>query len=153
MDVLEEMIAILALLVALYAPHDEYPTHTAMLYADAAEESGFDVLLLLAISYHESRLTSGLVSRTGACGIMQVRAPWSRWTCSEMQTTQGGIAAGVEALTRWNGDVSRYGGGNAGSRRYERTVRRYLKEIEESRSKQLTSQMNDTISIYAKGTW
>lgn len=122
------MAELLLVLILAWAPQTLHPESLAQMYVDAAQGSPVDAVTLVAVSYHESRLRSGLVSRTGACGIMQVQPRFSRWRCGEMQTEQGGIAAGVEALRSWGGSLAHYGGGNRGSERYRRAVLRYRKE-------------------------
>ena len=123
-----DRVAIMAALIVAWGPMDPHPESLALLYLDAADEHNLDPLLLLAVSYHESRLRTDRVSRVGACGIMQVIPRWSRWTCDEMQTHQGGIAAGVEALQYWGYSLAHYGGGNRPSPRYERVVKKYLSD-------------------------
>lgn len=118
-----------AVIVALGYPGDSLQS-VALLYLDAAQDAGVDPLLLLAISYHESRLRTDRVSRVGACGIMQVIPRWSRWSCEDMQSVQGGIAAGVEALQYWGWDLGHYGGGNVRSAHYEGVVQKYRANIQ-----------------------
>ncbi len=63
-------------------------------------------------------LRSDLVSRAGACGVMQVLPRWSALTCEQMGSPLGGVTAGAVAWHYWTGRAyihtvaEHYNGGN-----------------------------------------
>ena len=92
-----------------------------------------DPALVLAISWEESRLDRGVVSRVGACGPMQVLPKYSRFDCKELAGDLG-VLGGWEALEYWRGRsrtleqaLAHYNGGNKPGKRARAYAKRVLK--------------------------
>ena len=114
-------IAILAATIMTLAPAAQ-PLDVAALAVAVAhvERMPVDVRSILAVAYVETggTMRPGLVSRAGACGVMQCLPKWSALTCEEMGSPLGGVVAGVTAWHYWQGRSGRhsvaemYNGGN-----------------------------------------
>lgn len=78
--------------VAAAQPRDVVALSVAMAHL---ERLGVDTADLLAVAHVETggTLRRGLVSRAGACGVMQVMPRWSPLTCEEMSEPLGGVSA------------------------------------------------------------
>jgi hypothetical protein len=74
---------------------------------------------LLAVAWVETagRYRSDLVSRAGACGVMQVLPKWSEASCADMAYPLHGFVAGAAAWAYWERrrplqTAEHYNGGN-----------------------------------------
>ena len=66
-----------------------------------ATAQNIDPYLAAAVAWKESRFSTTAHSTTGDCGVMQVNARWSKYTCTQLQNKRTGIKAGVQALLYW----------------------------------------------------
>lgn len=109
----------------------------ALSHARAAMEAEavthIDAVLLLAVSWEETRFRSGLVSRAGACGPLGINPKFVRASCDELQ--DAGVAYQTAALSIWrwrefcpvDDPLACYNGGeqpSRGARQYAARVRR-----------------------------
>lgn len=107
-----------------------------------ATSQGADPYLVAAIAWKESRFSTTAHSATGDCGVMQVNARWSPYTCQQLQNKHTGIKAGVKAMLYWKKRFEKrephhrwlchYNSGNKCWRRskaYARGVLRILKRL------------------------
>lgn len=76
-------------------------------YSNAAD---VDPVLILSMMYVESRFQKNAVSRSGACGLMQLIPKWNKeeingkrvkYSCKEIMEPERNIRLGVAALKRW----------------------------------------------------
>jgi soluble lytic murein transglycosylase-like protein len=99
-------IAILAALIATTAPQAR-PFDVAALAVAVAhvERLPVDAANIIATAYVETggSLRPALVSRAGACGVMQVIPKWSALTCAQLKQPLGGVLGGVMAWYYWEG--------------------------------------------------
>jgi soluble lytic murein transglycosylase-like protein len=96
--------------VALGATDTDVRPEQAVTVCDAIERhassAGFDPVEVAAIAFRESRFDHKAVGKRGELGPMQVmpfyatgsRGPFTR---AELATVDGGIRAGIWALTKW----------------------------------------------------
>ena len=95
---------------------------------EQSKASNFDPTLILSIMYVESRFKKKAVSRSGACGLMQLIPKWNKeringklvkHSCEKIMEPRRNIRLGVIALKNWleaTGDLDRalcgYNAGN-----------------------------------------
>lgn len=111
------IIAALVLSVSDATPVDVVAYSAAVAHIDVL---AVDTATLIAVAHVETGGTfrSDLVSRVGACGVMQVLPKWSPLTCDEMSGHLGGVVAGAIAWRYWQARAGRhttaehYNGGN-----------------------------------------
>ena len=77
---------------------------------EQSKEAGFDPTLILSMMYVESRFKKNVVSRSGACGLMQLIPKWNKekidgklvkHSCKKIMEPRRNIRLGVVALKRW----------------------------------------------------
>ena len=77
---------------------------------EQSKEAGFDPTLILSMMYVESRFKKNVVSRSGACGLMQLIPKWNkekingklvRHSCEKIMEPRRNIRLGIVALKRW----------------------------------------------------
>lgn len=77
---------------------------------EQSKEAGFDPTLILSMMYVESRFKKNAVSRSGACGLMQLIPKWNKekidgklvkHSCKKIMEPRRNIRLGVVALKRW----------------------------------------------------
>ena len=66
-----------------------------------SEKRAIDPLIVTAIIYRESAFSPGVVSKAGACGLMQVLPKYSKYTCRQLKQPRVAIREGVRALSVW----------------------------------------------------
>jgi len=123
---------------------------------EQSKESGFDPTLILSMMYVESRFKKNVVSRSGACGLMQLIPKWNKeevggklkkYSCKEIMEPKRNIRLGIIALKKWlrsTGSLDRalcgYNAGNICRKkvkypakfRYVKAVKRVQKKINKS---------------------
>jgi soluble lytic murein transglycosylase-like protein len=81
---------------------------------EQSKEAGFDPTLILSMMYVESRFKKNVVSRSGACGLMQLIPKWNkekidgklvRHSCKKIMEPRRNIRLGVMALKRWHKSI------------------------------------------------
>lgn len=124
-----------------------------------SKEAGFNPTLILSLMYVESRFNKNAVSRSGACGLMQLIPKWNkeringklvRHSCRNIMEPRRNIRLGVAALKRWLesiGSLDRalcgYNAGNVCRKKikypsefaYVKAVKRVQKRIEKRLAK------------------
>ena len=77
---------------------------------EVSEKEGFDPITILSMMYVESRFQKKAVSRSNACGLMQLIPKWNKetvdgkkikYTCKEIMEPRRNIRLGIAALKRW----------------------------------------------------
>ena len=125
-------------------------------YSKAAD---IDPVLILSMMYVESRFQKNIVSRSGACGLMQLIPKWNKeevngknikYSCKEIMEPERNIRLGVAALKRWHkttksmdrslcgynaGNICRKKIKNPSKFRYVRAVRSTERRIRKALSK------------------
>lgn len=68
------------------------------------ERFGIPPESIMAVAHVETGGTyrRDLVSRRGACGVMQVMPKWSSWSCEEMGGHLAGVTSGAVAWVQWD---------------------------------------------------
>jgi soluble lytic murein transglycosylase-like protein len=107
-----------------------------------ATTQNIDPYLAAAIAWKESRFSTTAHSKTGDCGVMQVNARWSKYSCDQLKNKTIGIKAGTHALLYWKRRFAKrephhqwlchYNSGNKcwrRSRAYAKGVLRILKKL------------------------
>ena len=97
-----ELCVIIKASLAWLSPYQEGVAckHAAYIIQQA-EKRDIDPLLVTAIIYRESAFRPRVVSRAGACGLMQVIPKYSRYTCEELKQPRVAIREGTRALVTW----------------------------------------------------
>lgn len=77
---------------------------------ERSKEAGFDPTLILSMIYVESRFQKNAVSKSNACGLMQLIPKWNRervngkrikYSCKKIKEPKLNIRLGIIALKRW----------------------------------------------------
>lgn len=122
-----------------------------------SNENNIEPEALMALSWHETRWRNKLVSKAGACGIVQVIPKYTvpRVTCRELQDNNVGFKYGAIALRNWldysNNKLSRafchYNSGNTCFKRariYARHVKRSYRRL-----RKLSNEIRENMVSYA----
>tara|TARA_Y100001970_G_C13899348_1_gene682799 strand:- start:290 stop:778 length:489 start_codon:yes stop_codon:yes gene_type:complete len=113
---------------------------------DQSNKAGYDPTLILSMMYVESRFKKNVVSKSGACGLMQLIPRWNkervngklvRHSCKKIMEPKRNIRLGIVALKRWQkstGSLDRalcgYNAGNVCRKKIKRPSKfRYVKAI------------------------
>tara|TARA_R100000008_G_scaffold86455_1_gene79666 strand:+ start:485 stop:988 length:504 start_codon:yes stop_codon:yes gene_type:complete len=136
-------------LISLGFPRAEASCQYMEYVVEASNQHSVDPALLSALIRVESRWKPDAVSYAGACGLTQVLAKYSDYTCKELKDPKTSIFEGARKLNFW---LYRYGKGNLrvglcgynagfrckgknknhrGYNRYAPKVLKYYKEIKE----------------------
>ena len=77
---------------------------------EVSEKEGIDPITILSMMYVESRFQKNAVSKSNACGLMQLIPKWNKetvngkkikYTCKEIMEPRRNIRLGIAALKRW----------------------------------------------------
>jgi soluble lytic murein transglycosylase-like protein len=77
---------------------------------EQSKKAELDPALILSMMYVESRFKKNVVSRSGACGLMQLIPRWNkekingklvRYSCEKIMEPRRNIRLGIMALKRW----------------------------------------------------
>ena len=135
-----------ATLIALGFPRVDVACMHVPTVIEASEKYELDPILLVSLIRVESRWKATAVSRSKACGLTQVLARYSDYTCDQLKDPKTSIFEGAKKLNFW---IYKYGKGkiktglcgyNAGFRckgknknatgvRYAKKVIMYVKKI------------------------
>ena len=103
--------AICVAVLALGMPNAETACRYMQDVVEAAEKYDLDPVLIVSLIRVESRWTPTAVSRSKACGLMQVLAKYTKpkLTCKQLLDPKTSIRVGVKKLNFW---IYKYGKGN-----------------------------------------
>ena len=75
-----------------------------------SQEEKIDPITILSMMYVESRFKKNAVSKSNACGLMQLIPKWNKervngklikYSCNELKEPERNIRLGIKALKRW----------------------------------------------------
>ena len=140
---LELCIIIKTALTGMISPYQQkVACRNAGYIVQQSEKRDIDPLIVASVIYVESSFSPRVVSKAGACGLMQVLPKYSRYSCEQLKNPRTGIKDGIRALNWWlswtKGDMDKsLCGYNAGTKcvtkpnsKFARRVRRgYVRKV------------------------